>query len=246
MDIGIIIPARLKSTRLPGKPLIELCGKSMIQRTWECSIKALPKEKVWIATDDKNIADHVITFGGQVVMTSSSCLTGTDRVAEANGTLKLDIVINVQGDEPIIPHADICEIINVAKKNPKRILNAYANIYDSEEYFSKTIPKLVTNLNNDLLYMSRAPIPGSKSGGFKTAKKQICIYAFPKSELESFKEWGSKSAMEEIEDIEILRFLENGKNIKMVKVSGESIAVDTEADADKVRKIIFHQEQKIK
>ena len=236
--VGIIIPARYDSSRLPGKPLLDLNGKSMIQRTWERSIMALPAEQVYIATDSDKIASHVESFGAKVVMTPSSCLTGTDRVAEANRQLKLDLVINVQGDEPIIDPADITKVIDFSKKNPNSVVNAYAGIKSGDEYFSLTIPKLAKSKNDDLLYMSRAPIPGGKTKKFDFAYKQICIYAFPKEKLEQFYRCETKSPFERVEDIEILRFLEMGVPVKLVAVSGNSMAVDTEKDAAKVIKFL--------
>ena len=236
--VGIIIPARYESSRLPGKPLVDLNGKSMIQRTWERSILALPAEQVYVATDSDKIAKHVENFGGKVVMTPCSCLTGTDRVAEANRQLKLDLVINVQGDEPIIDPTDIKKIINFSKQNPNSVVNAYSEITAVDEYVSLTIPKLAKSQNDDLLYMSRAPIPAGKAAKFDFAYKQICIYAFPKGKLEKFYKCKVKSPFERVEDIEILRFLEMGIPVKLVAVSGNSMAVDTAEDAQKVRVLL--------
>ena len=233
--VGIIIPARYASSRLPGKPLLNLNGKSMIQRTWERSIVALPAEQVYIATDSDKIAKHVKSFGGKVVMTSSSCLTGTDRVAEANRQLKLDLVINVQGDEPIIDPNDIKKVIEYARKNPFDVINGYSAIQQKEEYFSLSIPKLAKSKSDLLLYMSRAPIPAGKDKNFKFGFKQICIYSFPKMALEAFTVAASKSPFEEAEDIEILRFLEFDFPVKLVELSGSNIAVDTVDDIEKVR-----------
>ena len=105
--VGIIIPARFQSSRLPGKPLIDILGKTMIQRTWEQCAKAFNQDHIYVATDDRRVADAVLGFGGKVVLTPESCPTGTDRVAEANASLGFDLVLNVQGDEPIIRPEDI-------------------------------------------------------------------------------------------------------------------------------------------
>ncbi|WP_415900104.1 3-deoxy-manno-octulosonate cytidylyltransferase [Neptuniibacter sp. QD48_11] len=232
--IGIVIPARYKSTRLPGKPLIDLLGKTMIQRTWERCIQALPENQVFVATDNEEIAKHVREFGGNYVITSTSCLTGTDRLAEANKKLGLDLVINVQGDEPLIDPEEIKMVIQFALKHPGEVVNAIAKIEKEEEYRSNTIPKVAKSLNNDLLYMSRLPIPGGKNDEFEFAYKQICIYAFPKSALNDFCTSDNKTPFESIEDIEILRFIERGVNVKLVEVSGKSIAVDVKEDVSKV------------
>jgi len=236
--IGIVIPARFDSSRLPGKPLIDLCGKSMIKRTWERCVKVLPSERVYIATDSDVIKAHCSDFTTQVIMTSKDCLTGTDRVAEANETLALDMVINVQGDEPIIEPDEILAVINYALENQGSIVNAFAVIDDESEFRSLTIPKVVMTPQKNLLYMSRAAIPSSKSAIFDFAFKQICIYAFPKEALKIFKSYGKKTPLESIEDIEILRFIELGLPVKMVEVSGRSMAIDVDNDVVKVRKII--------
>jgi 3-deoxy-manno-octulosonate cytidylyltransferase (CMP-KDO synthetase) len=199
---------------------------------------AWPQSQVYVATESSKIADHARNFGAEVVMTSSSCLTGTDRVAEANQKLKFDWVINVQGDEPIIDPMDITKIIEASKKHPNSVVNAYTQIKSKDEYFSSTIPKVVKSLTNDLLYMSRAPIPAGKTSNFDFAYKQICIYAFPKEQLQLFYSCKSKSPFEKAEDIEILRFLEMGVPVKLVAVSGKSIAVDTAEDAEKVRALL--------
>lgn len=235
MSLGIIIPARYQSSRLPGKPLIDLNGKTMIQRTWERCCLALPREKVYVATDSDQIASYVEHFGGNVVRTESTCLTGTDRVAQANQKIGLDIVINVQGDEPIIDPNDIKKVIEFAKLNPFDVINGYSAIQKKEEYFSLSIPKLAKSESDQLLYMSRAPIPGCKDGTFKFAFKQICVYAFPKKALEAFTSATVKSPFEGAEDIEILRFLELDFLVKLVELSGTNIAVDTEGDVEKVK-----------
>ena len=243
LKVGIIIPAREASTRLPGKPLIELMGKSMIRRTWERCTQAIAPELVFVATDSEKIFKHVNAFGGQAVMTSQDCLTGTDRIAEANRTIGFDIVINVQGDEPIIDPQDILKIIAVAQDNPTDIINAYAPIHEQEEFESRTVPKVVVSPSATLLYMSRSPIPGTKSGDFIAGNKQICIYAFPKDALISFAALKHKTPLEEIEDIEILRFLETDYQVKMIEVSGNSMAVDVEDDVEKVLQAIKHLPQ---
>jgi 3-deoxy-manno-octulosonate cytidylyltransferase (CMP-KDO synthetase) len=238
LKVGLIIPARLKSKRLPGKPMRDIFGRSMIHRTWERCVKAVSAKQVYVATDSEVIQSHVRSFGGQCIMTSPECLTGTDRLAEANKKLDFDLVINVQGDEPIINPEDIRLVISTSLQNQSSIINAIAKIVDEEEIRSLTIPKVAKTIDNSLLYMSRSPIPGSKSGRSSFAYKQICIYAFPKAALRIFSENPCKTPFEESEDIEILRFLELGQTVKLVEVSGTSIAVDTETDLYKVRSLI--------
>jgi 3-deoxy-manno-octulosonate cytidylyltransferase (CMP-KDO synthetase) len=228
----------MKSTRLPGKPLLMIDGKTMIHRTWERCCRVLSEDSVYVATESEAVCEEVRSFGGNAILTSGSCLTGTDRVAEANKTLNFDLIINVQGDEPIIDPKNITHVLNSALANPTAVINAYSKIDTSEEYRSLSVPKVIFSKNNHLLYMSRAPVPCNKGDEFITAYKQICIYAFPKKHLEAFVNFGRKSHFEYIEDIEILRFVENGIQVKMVEVSATSFAVDTLEDYEKIKKLV--------
>ena len=234
----IIIPARYKSSRLPGKPLEDIQGKSMIQRTYEKCLEALPAQDVYIATDNTIIQQHCEEFDANVVMTSSSCLTGTDRIAEAVEQIDCDVVINVQGDEPVINPNDIIKIIDAAKQYPGEIINGIAGIDTNEEFNNPSIPKVVTAPNGKLLYMSRGAIPTTKQLEFKSAWKQICIYAFPLDSLHAFAEQTVKTPLEQIEDIEILRFSEMGYDVRMIELSGSSFAIDTPEDLERVREYL--------
>ncbi len=237
----IIIPARFKSSRFPGKPLVDLCGKSMIYRVWERCCLALSKDLVYVATDDAKIATHCESLGIQVIMTSESCLTGTDRVYEASQKIDADIYINVQGDEPLIETDDIKRIISVSSCNLDSIVNAMCPITNEHDFYSPSVPKVVTRNDGRLLYMSRAGIPTDKNLEFSSANKQVCIYAFPKKSLEDFSQIESKTPLEDSEDIEILRFLELGYEINMVKVSTSSIAIDVPEDVARVKAILNDQ-----
>jgi 3-deoxy-manno-octulosonate cytidylyltransferase (CMP-KDO synthetase) len=234
----VVIPARLASTRLPNKPLIDIAGKSLIERTWNQVIKAVSREKVFVLTDDNLIVAHCLEKGIQVVLTSKNCLTGTDRVAEFALTNHYDYYINVQGDEPLMNPDDIKAVISKLETVSNEIINGYAEIQSEEDYLSLTIPKVVFRPDGRLLYMSRSPIPGNKRKAFIKAFKQVCIYAFPKDALLDFSKTESKTFLEEIEDIEILRFLELGYEVMMVKLSQDSIAVDVPEDIEKVLKKI--------
>nr|WP_113867719.1 3-deoxy-manno-octulosonate cytidylyltransferase [Brenneria salicis]NMN92141.1 3-deoxy-manno-octulosonate cytidylyltransferase (CMP-KDO synthetase) [Brenneria salicis ATCC 15712 = DSM 30166]RBP61131.1 3-deoxy-manno-octulosonate cytidylyltransferase (CMP-KDO synthetase) [Brenneria salicis ATCC 15712 = DSM 30166]RLM28715.1 3-deoxy-manno-octulosonate cytidylyltransferase [Brenneria salicis ATCC 15712 = DSM 30166] len=239
MNYAVVIPARYKSTRLPGKPLIALHGVPMIKRVWLRCCEAVAGEKIYIATDDKRIFDFCLTFTDNVIMTSGECKTGTDRVYEASEKIgDLDFVINVQGDEPIINPADIKAIIDECLRNPNVIVNGMAPIKDPLEYESKTIPKVAFRPDGRLMYMSRAAIPSNKTGAFNKSWKQICIYGFPIKALKDFSYCPDKTLFENEEDIEILRFLELGYDVNMVSVNGNSLAIDTPEDVEKVLKII--------
>jgi len=241
MKTVIIIPARYKSSRFPGKPLTPILGKPMILWVAEICAKVLPVELVYIATDDSRIKDIVENAGFNVLMTSEKALTGTDRIADAANQIDADIYINVQGDEPLLNPNDILSIINIKKKYPNEVINGYCRISDNENPESLNIPKVVFNESNQMLYMSRNLIPGMKSNQIKAPNyyKQVCIYAFNKNELLDFVNFGRKSTIENYEDIEILRFLDIGTKIRVVETLGSSLAVDVPEDVKKVEEAIL-------
>ncbi len=234
----LIIPARYKSKRLPAKPLIDIKGLPMIIRTFNQCNKVVPRSKILVATDSKKIKKICENYKIKTILTSSKCLTGTDRVAEVAKKIKRDFYINVQGDEPIANPSDIRKVIDYAKKFPNKIINGYTEITNKEFFFSSHIPKVVFSRDGSLIYMSRAPIPFNKNQKFQKAWRQICIYSFPHKSLKIFSSLKKKTPIEKIEDIELIRFLELGIDIKMIKLSNKSIAVDTKKDLIKVRKLI--------
>lgn len=231
---AVVIPARLASTRLPNKPLINILGKSLIERTWGQVVKAVDKKNVFVLTDDHLIIEHCLEKNIQAILTSPDCLTGTDRVAEFAKKTNYDYYINVQGDEPLMNPDDILKVIAELDYVEDSIINGYAEIDNEHDFRSLTIPKVVFRPDGRLLYMSRTGIPGNKKGDFIKAFKQVCIYAFPKKSLLHFTESNNKTFLEGIEDIEILRFLELGYEVKMIELSKDSIAVDVPDDIEKV------------
>ena len=238
LNYVVIIPARYGSSRLEGKPLINLCGVPMVVRTYRQCIKACPAERVYVACDDERIKTVCEQHGIQVLMTSKECLTGTDRVAECAQQLDADVYINVQGDEPVFNPEDLETFINKAQQYPSEVLNGVCEIDDEELFRSGSIPKVVMRADGRLLYMSRAGIPTSKKHEFIKSWRQVCVYAFPKASLVSFEKQKIKTPLEQIEDIEILRFLELGWEVRMVSLSIQSVAVDTPEDVAKVEKVI--------
>jgi 3-deoxy-manno-octulosonate cytidylyltransferase (CMP-KDO synthetase) len=234
----VIIPARYESSRLPGKPLIALCGVPMVVRTYQQCIKACVPERVFVATDDIRIKDVCEKHGIQVLMTSRTCLTGTDRVAECAQYVDADVFVNVQGDEPVFEPDDITALVNAARKYPDDILNGVCELSDEDLYKSRSIPKVVMRPDGRLLYMSRAEIPATKTGQFVKASRQVCAYVFPRKSLEAFSGTKIKTPLEKIEDIEILRFLELGWEVRMVPLSSQSVAVDTPEDIARAEMII--------
>jgi len=237
-NYAVVIPARYQSSRFPGKPLVDLCGKPMIQHVWERCCIAVGKDRVYVATDSEKIELVVKEFGGAVIRTSSDCLTGTDRLAEANLTLNCDFIINVQGDEPLISPDDINTVAQAYLNGDGSVVNAMCEITDKQEFNSFTVPKVVCDQSGKLLYMSRSTIPLTKNGEFKFAYKQVCIYAFSKEHLAFFNSHQKKTPLEEVEDIEILRFLESQYAVKMIEVNKGSIAIDIPEDVERVIKIL--------
>ncbi len=234
----IVIPARYKSSRFPGKPLVDIHGKSMIRRVWEKCVKAADLDKVIIATDDERIFKHCESLEMKVMLTSNDCLTGTDRLFEVAKKIKAEVYINVQGDEPLISPNDIRSVINASQKQQGVIINAMCPISNKNDIKNPNIPKVVTRKDGRLLYISRAAIPANKQLESNKAMKQVCIYAYPRDALLAFGMLQEKTPLELIEDIEILRFLEVGYDVKMIEVSESSVAVDTPQDLEKVRSMI--------
>ena len=238
LKYALIIPARLASSRFEGKPLVNICGIPMIIRTYSQCIKACPAENVFVACDDERIKSVCEEFGINVIMTSTSCLTGTDRVAECVKHIDADTYINVQGDEPILNPSDIDVIIKNIIKYPSEILNGVCDIYDEKLFRSKNIPKVVMREDGRLLYMSRAAIPTNKQHNFVKSWRQICLYAFPKAALIEFSNQKDKTPLEDMEDIEILRFLELGWDVRMLAMSSDSVSVDVPGDIGRVEDAI--------
>ena len=236
MRACVVIPARFASSRFPGKPLIDLVGKPMIQWVAEAAAVAVGRENVFVATEDRRVYDAVLAFGGRALMTSSTCLTGTDRLAEAADQLDYDIIVNVQGDEPLVDPGDIATCIERKKSHPGIIQNGYAPLAEGEDPHNVNIPKVIMTETGRMVYMSRAALPASKTKD--TAPdvfyKQVCIYGFSKDELSAFAGFGRKGNLEKHEDIEILRFLELDREIHMFRTQPGSLAVDVPDDIDAV------------
>ena len=191
----VIIPARFNSSRYPGKPLVLLAGKPLIVWVCELSSKAVGNQNVFVATDSTEIKGVVQNNGYQTIMTSQTAPTGTDRIAEALEleSLEYDIIVNVQGDEPMVDPQDILRVIDLKSENSDRVINCFSYLTEKESVHSKNIPKVVINEKNELVYISRSPIPGCKTSELtsKQYKKQVCIYGFSKQDLHLFKKFGN-------------------------------------------------------
>ncbi len=232
MRACILIPARFTSTRYPGKPLVQLLGKPMVLWVAELCARAVGQEHVYVATEDRRIADVVEAAGFQALMTSKEALTGTDRLAEACEMIDYDIYVNVQGDEPIIEPEDIRRCIERKIATPEDIINGFCWITDEEDPHSRNLPKIVATEDHRMIYMSRSALPSYKVPENAPARymKQVCIYCFTRDDLRAFKGFGRKSYVEGCEDIEILRFLELGRTIRLVETKPGSLAVDVPED----------------
>ena len=237
--VVIIIPARFGSKRYKGKPLVKILGRELVLRVADVCKKTIGEKNLYIATDSNKIANKVKDSGYKYILTSKNCLTGTDRVAEASKKIKAKIYINVQGDEPLVNPRDINKVINAKKLYPNHVICGYDKIHKLQDPKNLNLPKVVVNSKKELIYISRSLIPGSKKVKLnKNYFKQVCIYAFNKNELKKFYSLKKKSEIEDMEDIEILRFFDLGIKIKMIKLNSNSVAVDEIADVKKAEKII--------
>jgi len=238
-DLGLkilgVIPARYKSSRFEGKPLYIIKDIPMIKRTYNQAKKSTLLNKLIVATDSNKIQDYCIRENIPVIMTSEDCLTGTDRIAEVSKSEVYDLYVNIQGDEPVIDPKSIDEIVEEFKEYGEKYIayNLYKQIDNLDEVDSDTIIKVIVNENNELMYMSRLGIPFNKSSNLPTFKKQVCVYGFTKKALDVFST-RDKTLNEEFEDIEILRFLDMGYDVKMKETKVDSIAVDVLEDVQKV------------
>lgn len=237
-DFIIIIPARLKSTRFPNKLLKKINGIEVIKHVWFKCLKVTNKKNIYIATGDIKIIRFCLKEGINYIKTSKNCLTGSDRIIEIARKIKKVFYINVQGDEIFVDPFSIKKVINYCRKLKNRfIVNAYTKIISEDEYNNVNVPKLVFDKDSNLLFISRAPIPTNKNKTFEKAYKQVCIYAYPRNLIIKIKK-NEKTFLERIEDIEILRFLENGNKIKMINVKGSYISIDTPMDLKIAKKIM--------
>jgi 3-deoxy-manno-octulosonate cytidylyltransferase (CMP-KDO synthetase) len=223
-----VIPARFSSTRLPGKPLASIAGKPMIQHVYERAQKALRPEEVVVATDHELVYQAVKRFGGKAMMTSSSHATGTDRLAEvALHYTQAEIIINVQGDEPLIAPTVIDELADLFEQEPDLVMATLMTEMDEAEYENPAAVKVVTDLSGYALYFSRSllPYPRNKHKDIKIFK-HIGIYAYRREFLLTFASL-APTPLEQAECLEQLRALEHGYRIKVLKTNFKSIGVDT-------------------
>ena len=239
-----IIPARFASTRFPGKPLVEIGGKSMIQRVYEQASQAI--ENVYVATDDQRIFDHVESFGGRVVMTSTAHKSGTDRCDEAikkvqlnEGNITFDVVINIQGDEPFIQPEQLRLLKSCFEDEDVHIATLAKAIKENADIFNPNVVKVIRNGEQKAIYFSRSPIPyirNEKPENWHTVHqfyKHLGIYAYRTKVLKQITMM-KPSSLELAESLEQNRWLENGFNIYVELTNLETVAIDTPEDLEKV------------
>jgi 3-deoxy-manno-octulosonate cytidylyltransferase (CMP-KDO synthetase) len=237
MSVIGVIPARMASTRFPGKPLVDIGGKTMIQRVYEQAKKCEALDAVYVATDHPAIADEVKKFGGLVQLTASSHENGTSRCAEllANLEKKPAVVINIQGDEPFFNPTDLDALIACFKDSSTQIATLVKHIEVADELDNPTVVKAVFDKNDRALYFSRAPIPFNREGISAMSYKHIGIYAYRFDVLPELVKLPA-TELETIEKLEQLRWLENGYTIKIAAAKHDSNSVDTPEDLEKLKR----------
>ncbi|HET7219212.1 MAG TPA: 3-deoxy-manno-octulosonate cytidylyltransferase [Vicinamibacterales bacterium] len=234
-----IIPARYQSTRLPGKALADIAGRPMIEHVYRRASAARSLSSVIVATDDERIAAAVKAFGGDVRMTSRDHQSGTDRLAEIATTLTCDLIVNVQGDEPLIEPAMIDEAVAPFADDPAlRMSTLRKRIETDSEHENPNVTKVVVDLEGFALYFSRLPIPYTRPGNPPApAWRHVGLYVYRRDCLLALSKL-APSALEQAEALEQLRALEHGIRIKAIETHYDSIGVDTPVDLERVRKIL--------
>jgi 3-deoxy-manno-octulosonate cytidylyltransferase (CMP-KDO synthetase) len=226
----IVIPARWASTRFPGKPLAQIAGTSLIQRVYDRAVRSQRASAVYVATDDDRIEQHVRGFGGRVLRPEGDFQTGTDRIAAA---LRLsgdayDVVVNVQGDEPLIDIGNVDELVDLLARNATEMATMACPLSTDEEFETRDVVKVVIDGQSNALYFSRAPI-----GSRETALRHIGVYAYRREALERFVSL-PQSPLERAESLEQLRALQQGFKIAVLETAKPHLGVDRPEDVARV------------
>jgi 3-deoxy-manno-octulosonate cytidylyltransferase (CMP-KDO synthetase) len=248
-----VIPARYASSRLPGKPLVPLCGKPMVQHVWERVRRASKVSHVLVATDDERVRRAVEAFGGEAVMTRADHRSGTERVAEVAAGREAEILVNVQGDEPLIEPAAVDAAVEVLLADASaQVATLAVPVAALAEVMDPNVVKVVLDFDGNALYFSRAPIPWIREGSFpaatavgaglappggRTHLKHLGIYVFRRSALLEFPTF-PQGELEKLEQLEQLRWLENGCKIRVAETSCDSVSVDVPEDVPRVEKLL--------
>ena len=245
-----VVPARYGAHRFPGKPLAMIAGKTLVQRVYEQAAKAKRLDKVIVATEDTRILEAVEAFGGDAMLTSPDCATGTDRVAEVARAYECDLVLNIQGDEPLMRPEMIDQLVEAMQSDPKCVMGTLARKLESAANLDNpNVVKVALAQNGNALYFSRSRVPfvrdarsGDSPEWLKLAKfyKHLGIYAFRRDFLLKFVQL-PQSELEKTEKLEQLRALENGFSIKVLITPHDSIGVDRPEDVELVEEILRAQ-----
>ena len=236
----VVIPARYASTRLPGKPLADIAGKPLIRWVYDAARQSKLAHEVIVATDDERIRDAVSAFGAAPVMTSPECPSGTDRVYEAIRERKADVIVNVQGDEPLIRGDMIDTLFAAFEQEPLEMATLSCPLADEDEFRNPNIVKVVPDANGFALYFSRSPIPFFRRPTGVPMYKHIGIYGYSRSFLETFVKLPG-GRLEETESLEQLRALEAGHRVKVLVVDYDGISIDKPEDLDRARSVLSHK-----
>ena len=249
-----VIPARYGSSRLPGKPLADLQGKPLLYHVYQRALRATTLREVWIATDDERVFDAATSFGGNVKMTSNVHRSGTDRIAEAIQGIDADIVVNIQGDEPLIDYGAIDHAVNLLVRDPDAQMSTLKSALDDpQDLWNPNVVKVITNQRGYAVYFSRSPVPYLRKREQPTANLQeilaeepallkyfyrhIGLYAYRRDFLMQFTKW-APSPLELLEDLEQLRAIEHGTKIKVDISRAVIFGVDTPEDLERIRRLV--------
>lgn len=243
MKIVAVIPARYGSSRFEGKPLADICGRPMIEHVYRQAEKVKEISEVYVATDDDRIVSVCKDRNMRCIMTSPSHRTGTDRVGEVSEKILADVYVNIQGDEPLIEpetiRAAIVPFLELDHIGSDKIMvtNLMTRIKNPVDLVNFTVPKVIASKDGRGVFLTRSAAPFPKGSLDVMYYKQVCVYGFTPAALSFFCNYGmqyGKGMVEAVEDIEILRFIENGYYVKYIEVESDTIAVDTPNDLERV------------
>ncbi|MCE9557386.1 MAG: 3-deoxy-manno-octulosonate cytidylyltransferase [Armatimonadetes bacterium] len=237
MKCLIVIPARMASTRFPGKPLVDLLGKPMIQWVVEAALASGVGDAVVVATPDAEIMDACRTFGADAVLTRDDHASGTDRIGEVAETIVADVYVNVQGDEPLLPPESIRACATPLLEDSTVAMGSLFAVCEAEDIDNTAVVKVVTDRKGFALYFSRHAIPFARNARPTAVKRHVGVYAYRREAVQAFTGW-PVGDLEAAESLEQLRFLENGVRILMSEGRGTEMGVDTPEQAESVRKIL--------
>ncbi|WP_345828376.1 3-deoxy-manno-octulosonate cytidylyltransferase [Pantoea sp. BRR-3P] len=233
----IVIPARFGSSRLPGKPLLDIVGKPMVQHVYERALQVAGVAEVWVATDDERVIQAVEGFGGNAIMTRADHESGTDRLVEVMQKVAADIYINLQGDEPMIRPEDVAHLVQGMRDDAELPVATLCHPISAEEALEVSSVKVVVNARRDALYFSHSPIPYPRHVDKARYLKHVGIYAYRRDVLQNYSNL-SEAMPEQAESLEQLRLMNAGIAIRVFEVAPTGPGVDTPACLEKVRKLM--------